>query len=77
VHFADTAKDPIAVAQRIYDFIGWSFTAEARSAIEAWLAENVRENRPPHDYTLEMFGYTEEGLKEKYRAYRERFILDA
>ena len=42
--------------------------------MEKWLNENSREDRPPHDYTLEMFGFSEEGLKKKYAKYRERFI---
>jgi len=75
VDFRDTARDPMAVLARIYDFIGWEYAEEAREAQTRWLAENRRDLRPPHDYTLEMFGYTEEGLKETYREYRERFIL--
>ena len=75
VDFRDTARDPLGVVARIYDFIGWDFTPEARAAQERWLEANRRDLRPPHDYTLEMFGYSEEGLKQSYREYRERFIL--
>jgi hypothetical protein len=75
VDFRDTARDPLGVVARIYDFIGWEYTDEARAAQERWLEANRRDLRPPHDYTLEMFGYSEEDLKESYREYRERFIL--
>ena len=74
VHFKDTATNPLGVASRIYDFIGWELNGKARGAMESWLARNSREDRPPHEYTLEMFGFTEEALSEKYAAYRERFI---
>jgi len=77
VHFEDTARDPLGVAARIYEFIGWSLTDKARASMEKWLAENSREDRPPHEYTLEKFGFTEAGLKEKYARYRELFITDA
>lgn len=74
VHFSETARDPMRTAQKIYDFIGWELTDAARASLETWLRENDRKLRPPHDYTLEMFGYTEAGLKEKYARYRARFI---
>jgi hypothetical protein len=74
VDFLDTDRDPFAVLKRIYDFIGWQQTEEARAAQEEWMKENRRTTRPPHEYTLEMFGYTEEALRETYREYRERFI---
>ncbi|MAG33760.1 MAG: sulfotransferase [Deltaproteobacteria bacterium] len=75
VHFEDTARDPLGVAARIYDFIGWTLDEEARGAMKKWLGENAREDRPPHEYSLEMFGFTERGLEEKYAKYRERFII--
>ena len=74
IDFRETARDPLSVAQKVYDFIGWPFTGTARASLERWLAENGREKRPPHDYTLEMFGFSEAGLKEKYLEYRRRFI---
>ncbi|MBJ22430.1 MAG: sulfotransferase [bacterium] len=75
VDFRNTARDPMVVLTLIYEFIDWEHTEKARAAQQSWLADNRRDLRPPHDYTLEMFGYTEEGLKETYRQYRERFIL--
>jgi hypothetical protein len=30
--------------------------------------------RPPHEYTLEQFGFTEQGLKQQFSTYREKFI---
>lgn len=74
VYFEDTARDPLGVAAGIYEFIGWEFTDEARAGMQAWLAQNSREDRPPHEYTLEMFGLTEQGLNTKYAVYIERFI---
>jgi hypothetical protein len=39
-----------------------------------WQDFNRREMRPSHDYTLAQFGFTEDGLKRQFQAYRERFI---
>ncbi len=72
--YREIAERPLAAVERVYDFIGWEFTREAREATQAWLRENGREKRPPHNYTLEMFGLSEAGLREKYREYIERFI---
>jgi hypothetical protein len=72
--YREIADRPLAAVQRVYDFIGWELTPQARAATEAWLAANGREKRPPHDYTLEMFGFTEAGLREQYREYIARFI---
>ena len=37
--------------------------------------DNPRENRPPHDYTLETFGYTREVIEREFAGYRARFIV--
>ena len=49
-------------------------TAEAQAEMARWQEFNRRELRPAHDYTLEQFGFTEAGLKQQFRAYRERFV---
>lgn len=74
IDYRETARSPLAVAQKVYDFIGWELTESTKAAMSAWLADNVRAQRPPHNYTLAMFGYTESGLREKYKDYIERFI---
>ncbi len=40
-----------------------------------WLAENSRAKRSRHEYTLEEFGYSDEGLAADFRDYRERHVL--
>ena len=41
-----------------------------------WLAQNAREDRPPHEYTLADFGLAREQIERDFAEYRERFILD-
>jgi hypothetical protein len=72
--FREIANAPLAAVQKVYDFIGWELTPQARGATESWLRENGREKRPKHDYTLQMFGFSEAGLREKYAEYIARFI---
>ena len=50
-------------------------TPQAETEMRAWQDFNRRELRPTHEYSLEQFGFSEAGLAEQFRAYRERFIL--
>ncbi len=75
IDYKETAKDPLSVAAKIYDFLGWELDARSIGRLQNWLDTNDRSMRPLHEYTLDKFGYTEEELKQKYHAYRERFIL--
>ena len=73
--FKDTVSQPLEEIHKVYDFLGMELTPEASDEMTRWQAFNRRELRPPHEYTLAQFGFTEEGLKEQFSAYRERFIL--
>ena len=72
--FRDTVNQPLVEIGKVYDFLGMDFTPEARAEMAKWQDFNRRELRPPHEYTLEEFGYTEAGLKAQFRTYREAFI---
>ncbi len=71
--FEDTVSQPLAEIQKVYDFLGMELTPEAREEMARWQDFNRRELRPSHDYTLAQYGFTEEGLKQQFRTYRERF----
>ena len=72
--FKDTVSQPLQEIQKVYDFIGMELTAEAEEEMRRWQDFNKRESRPSHDYSLEQFGFTEEGLMQQFARYRERFI---
>ncbi len=72
--FSDTVRQPLVEIQKVYDFLGMALTEEARAEMARWQDFNRRELRPSHEYTLEQFGFTEAGLKEQFRAYREAYI---
>jgi hypothetical protein len=73
--FKDTVSQPLEEIHKVYDFLGMELTPEASAEMARWQEFNRRELRPPHEYTLAQFGFTEEGLKQQFSAYRERFIL--
>ena len=72
--FEDTVSQPLAEIQKVYDFLGMELTPEARTEMARWQEFNRRELRPTHDYSLAQYGFTEAGLEQQFRAYRERFM---
>ncbi len=75
VWYQDVLKDPITQVRTIYQSVGLELTPEAEHAMIQWTVDHARDKRPVHRYTLEEFGYTEEGLKRDFAEYRERFIV--
>ena len=75
IWYRDVASDPVGQVRRIHDAIGRPLSDEAVASVAKWAEANRRENRPPHEYTMEKFGFTEAQLAEDFRGYRERFIL--
>lgn len=74
VDFRETVSDPIGLAERIYAHLQIPMTPLALSQIQTYMKNNPREKRPAHHYTLEQFGFTEEEIKRRFRAYRERHV---
>jgi hypothetical protein len=77
VDYGETVADPIGAVARIYAHLGLPMTPSARAGIEACMAANPRERRPPHRYSPARFGFTEAGLKQRFQRYRESFIEPA
>lgn len=74
VRYEDMNRDWREVMGHLYDFAGLDFTAEAESAMAAWLAESEREGRHRgHRYALEDFGVTTDQVDAAMGFYRERY----
>ncbi|MGI9294162.1 MAG: sulfotransferase family protein [Pseudomonadales bacterium] len=76
VQYKTTVTAPMKAVQRVYDFIGVELTETVRKAMETWQEENRRDKRPPHQYAMADFGFTEDELKAAFVEYRRRFIED-
>lgn len=74
IWFGDLMKNPISEIERIYAFCGLELASGAIAEMKKWSADNARDKREAHVYTLEQFGLTEAGIKRDFAAYRERFI---
>ncbi len=75
VDFRDTVGNPDAVIGAIYEAIDLPLTSAARAAMDQWRAENPRDARPPHEYSLAEFGFTEDALAACFSEYRQRYIV--
>lgn len=62
VWYRDVAADPVSQVRRIHEATGRKLSAEAEASAREWADANRRENRPPHEYTMEKFGFSEEQL---------------
>ena len=77
VQFADTVKKPLEVVKRIYEFIGWSLTPEAETAMKQWLVEDEKARVGAHEYAPEDYGLSEDQLRKDFAHYRARHVTGA
>jgi hypothetical protein len=74
VDYRAVQQDPLVQVQRIYAWLGRELSPAAEARMKSWLVDNARGKRAPHQYRLEEFGYTEEGLRQDFAEYRSRHI---
>ncbi|TAK53738.1 MAG: hypothetical protein EPO25_09525, partial [Gammaproteobacteria bacterium] len=75
IWFADTVSRPLDVVRAIYAFVGLELPEDVEERMQAHLAHNRRELRPPHSYSMEHFGLSEQQIRRDFAAYRARYIL--
>jgi hypothetical protein len=66
-------SDALGVAKRIYAHFGLPLTQAALAAFEKHATENPRAKHGSHAYDLAEFGLSEARVRERFRAYQERF----
>jgi Sulfotransferase family len=73
VHHLELVADPMGQVERIYEWLGYPFTAATRAAIVNWSAANRSGAHGAHRYTPEQFGLTSAGLRNQFDSYTTRF----
>ncbi|MGE4303018.1 MAG: sulfotransferase [Novosphingobium sp.] len=73
VQYADVMKDPIGQVRGIYDHFGEPFTAEAEAAMHAYMDANPKGKHGKHEYSLERYGLSREGVHKTFGDYIERY----
>ncbi|MDE0389817.1 MAG: hypothetical protein OXI75_14055, partial [Rhodospirillales bacterium] len=73
VRYVDLVDDPMAVVNDIYARLGWPLEPAAARAMQEWLTlqEEQRRQEPRHEYRLEDYDLTPEGVNEAFAPYRE------
>lgn len=75
VWFGDVVREPLAVVSRIYAQVGFDLPEAVRAEMARFVAENGRDRRPPHGYTLEAFDLDVAAIAREFAAYRETHVL--
>ncbi|MBW8783755.1 MAG: sulfotransferase [Novosphingobium sp.] len=75
VQYADVMRDPIGTVRSIYGRFDEPFTSEAEAAMKGYLAANPKGKHGRHEYTLEEFGLTRDGVHRKFAEYIERYRI--
>jgi len=75
VWYLDAVKAPIEVVKTIYSFIDMSLTQTTEQKMNEWIGHNHRDQRSPHEYSLDKMGLSREKLEQDFRQYREQYIL--
>src|SRR5688572_16213474 len=73
INFESIESDPLGTVERVYGFLGWPVTPEARAAMQRFLAANPKNKHGVHSYSLEQFGLNRAAETIRFRAYCERF----
>lgn len=75
LHYGTLMGDPIGEMKKLYAHFDEPFTAEAETAMLAFLAKNPKGKHGSHKYSLEEFGLTKAVVREHFRDYCERFDI--
>ncbi|HEU4618390.1 MAG TPA: sulfotransferase [Gammaproteobacteria bacterium] len=75
VGYDEIESGPDATLERIYDFLGWPLTDEARAAMRSFLAANPKNKHGVHRYSLSQYGLDHATERARFRRYCERFAI--
>jgi len=75
VLYRDLMRDPVGVVRGIYEAFDVEFTPAFEGRMRAYLAENPKDRRGRHQYSLDEFGLDAEEETARYGAYARRFGL--
>lgn len=74
VRYEDLVDDPMAQVRRIYAFLGDPLDAGLEARMQATLEGHPQHAFGEHRYRIEDFGLRAEEVRERFRAYRGRFL---
>ena len=75
VNYEDIEASPLETVERVYKFLGWRLSQEARQAMQAFLSANPKNKHGVHRYSLADYGLDRDVELERFRSYCERFDI--
>lgn len=76
VHHREFAAEPLAVLERIYAWLGLSFSDATRRRFERWQAQNEAGAHGGHRYSAADYGLSPESIREEYDFYIRAFDVE-
>lgn len=67
MQFDDFQADPLAEVRRIYDRFDFELSADAETAMRAWLVANRKGRHGAHAYSAREFGLSEREIEQRFR----------
>jgi hypothetical protein len=71
----DFHRDPMGTVRRIYERFELTLTDETEARMRRWVAEQPAEQKQGRRYSAHRYGLDEQGLRQQYAAYIERYDL--
>ena len=75
VNYEDIERSPLETVERVYEFLGWPLSAQARHAMQAFLSANPKNKHGVHRYSLAEYGLDRDAELARFRNYCERFRI--
>lgn len=75
IAYEDIESQPLAVVERIYRFLDWPLSEEARRAMQRFLDANPKNKHGVHRYSLAEYGLSSEDERVRYADYCKRFDI--
>jgi len=69
--FEDFVQDQVGTIERVYEHFGWELEKDTIQKFQRFLDANPKDKHGAHIYSLETFGLTETGIREKFHQYHD------
>jgi hypothetical protein len=69
VYYDEMMRDPLGEMEQIYAWLGEALSPAARAGMQAWLEANPQGRFGRHDYSLDQWGLTRQGLAPYFADY--------
>jgi Sulfotransferase family len=76
VHYADLMRQPMQTMRKLYKSLGDELSPAAEAGMQSWLDDNPQDKFGKHEYKLERFGLTVDGVRNLFERYLSRYEVE-